>query len=172
MLLINDNATDAVTEAPGQAQHGLDENSAFRFLPSELAVKCRKLVESYHAMHGYGRLPDMLWHSDARDIIECNRELAQIFKAASRSRCAKRADDLFLLIATVIASIEALARDFAGWGKRFPAAKREAEELLIDFPQRRRTWFMDKYLYPSLDVHRDVTGALSVASADTTVVGN
>lgn len=172
MSLIDDSATDAGAQAVVQAEHGLDEYSTFRFVPRELAVKCRKLVDSYHAMHGYGRLPDMLWHSDARDIIECNRELTQIFKTASRSRCAKRANDLFLLIATVIVSVEALARDFAGWGKRFPAAKREAEELLIDFPQRPRAWFMDKYLYPSLDVHHELVGTLSSASADKAVVRN
>lgn len=172
MSLIDDNAIDAGSEAAAAANHGLGENSTFRFVPRELAAKSRKLVESYHAMHGYGRLPDMLWHSHGRDIIECNRELTRIFKTASRSRCAKRADELFLAIATVIVAVEILARDFAGWGKRFPAAKREAEELLIDFPQRQRVWFMDKYLYPSLDIHRELVGSLAPAPAEKASVRN
>lgn len=96
----------------------------FRFVPNELARKCRKLLESYHEIHGYARLPDMLWHSNARDIIECHRDLMQVFKNASKSRCAKRANDSFLLIATTIVSLEVLARDFAGWGRRFPAGRR------------------------------------------------
>jgi len=50
-----------------------------------------------------------------------------------------------------------LARDFAGWGKQFPAARRAAEELLVDYPLRQRVWFMDKYLYPSLGIQRDFT---------------
>jgi len=164
MSLVNDSVIDTGTQTADQADHGFDEASTFRFVPKELAVQCRKLVESYHAIHGYARLPDMLWHSDARDIVECHRDLTKIFKSASRSRCAKRADESFLLIATVIVSVEVLARDFAGWGKRFPAAKREAEELLVDFPQRQRVWFMDKYLYPSLDNHREIGGELAPAA--------
>ena len=51
-------------------------------------------------MYGYVGLPDMLWLSDARDIIECHADLAQLFKKASKSRGAKRANDSFLIIAT------------------------------------------------------------------------
>jgi hypothetical protein len=123
--------------------------SDFRFLPKELTAKCRKLVESYHAIHGFGCLPDMLWHSDARDIIECSRELSRIFKTASKSRCAKRANESLMLIATVVLSLEILARDFSGWGKRFWSAKRTAEGLLADFELKPRTWFLDQYLYPA-----------------------
>jgi hypothetical protein len=143
----------------------------FRFLPNELAAKCRALIETFHEMLGYGCLPDMLWHSDARDIIECDRELAQLFKNASKSRCAKRANDSLLLIATVVLSLEALARDFAGWGKRFPIAKREAERLLGGCLLRERVWLMDMYLYPSLGVHRELASALaSSLAAEQTMV--
>jgi len=170
MSLSDDSANDAAQAAV--ADRGFEETSTFRFVPRELAAKCRKLVESYHAMHGFGRLPDMLWHSGARDIIECDRDLMQIFKRASRSRNAKRADESFMLIATVIVSVETLARDFAGWGKRFPAAKREAEEILVDFPQRQRVWFMDKYLYPSLEMQRDLVGTLTPGTPEKAVVRN
>lgn len=160
MSLINDSVVDARSDRDGTTATQLDA-SAFRFVPRDLALKCRTLIESYHEMHGYGHLPDMLWHSDGRDIIECHRELARIFKNASKSRCAKRANDSLVLIATVVASIEILARDFAGWGKRFPAARREAEEMLADFPQSGRQWFMDKYLYPSLSTHRALVASLT-----------
>jgi hypothetical protein len=139
--------------------------SSFRFVPCELTSKCRKLIESYHAVYGYVGLPDMLWLSDARDIIEGHRDLALIFKKASKSRGAKRANDSFLLLATTIMSVEVLARDLSGWGKRFPAAKREADEVLGESAQLRRTWLMDLYLFPPLGVRRELTDALTLPAA-------
>lgn len=135
--------------------------STFAFVPSELARKCRRLIESYHAMNGFGCLPDLLWQSDARDVVECNRELAQIFKSASKTRRAKRANEALLQIATAVVSLEVLARDFAGWGKRFPDAKREAEALLGRLPSRQRIWLMDMYLYPPLGIHRELVNTLA-----------
>src|SRR5580700_11211096 len=95
----------------GEAKASLDtaadaaSASSFFFVPRELAVKCRRLIESYHAIYGYVSLPDMLWLSDARDIIEHDRELTRIFKRASRSRAAKQANDSLRQIATAIVSI-------------------------------------------------------------------
>jgi hypothetical protein len=161
MLQIGDAATkseDAITQADG----GIGVRSNFRFLPRELSIKCRKLIESYHAIHGYAGLPDMLWLSDARDIIECHGDLTKIFTTASKSRGAKRANDSFLAIATLVVSLEVLARDFAGWGRRFPAAKQTAEKLLRDYPERQqRAWLMDMYLYPSLGMRREFVNALT-----------
>ena len=136
----------------------------FKFVPRELSAKCRKLIESYHAIYGYVGLPDMLWLSDARDVIECDRELVQIFRKASKSRGAKRANDSFLHIATAIVSLEVLARDFADWGKRFPDAKQQAEKVLGDYPLRQRSWLMDLYLYPRLGVRREFAKELAPAS--------
>jgi hypothetical protein len=130
--------------------------SDFHFIPRELAAKTRKLIEGYHTIHGYGCLPDLLWHSDARDLIECNRDLMEIFKGASKSRGAKRANSSLLLIATIVFSVEVLARDFAGWGKRFATAKREAEKMLREIALRPHVWFMDRYLYPSPSTHREL----------------
>jgi hypothetical protein len=100
-----------------------------------------------------------------RDIIEGHRDLALIFKKASKSRGAKRANDSFLLLATTIMSVEVLARDLSGWGKRFPAAKREADEVLGESAQLRRTWLMDLYLFPPLGVRRELTDALTLPAA-------
>jgi len=161
MTTTNDIATDVENDAGRHADAGFGATSNFRFLPGELAVKCRALVESYHDMFGYGCLPDMLWHSAARDVIESDRGLAQLFKNASRSRYAKRANDTLLLIASIVVSLEMLARDFAGWGKRFPTLKREAETLLGGAPLRPRVWLMDMYLFPSSGVHRKFLSALA-----------
>jgi hypothetical protein len=154
---------DAIDEPAADAEAAT--SSSFRFVPRELTSKCRTLIESYHAIYGYVGLPDMLWLSDARDIIEANRDLSRIFKKASKSRGAKRANDSFLLIATAIVSLEVLARDFSGWGKRFPAAKREADKVLGESPQLRRTWLMDLYLFPPLGVRRHLTDALTLLAA-------
>jgi hypothetical protein len=146
-------ASPAAAQAP---DGGATPAPSFRFIPRELAIKCRRLIESYHAIYGYVGLPDMLWLSDARDVIKRDRELTRIFARAARSRAAKRANDSFLHIATTIVSLEVLARDFSGWGKRFPAAKREAEKVLERLPQLRRAWLMDLYFFPPVRVHREV----------------
>ena len=126
---------------------GSASDTNFRFVPNELAEKCRRLVESYHAMHGYSCLPDVLWRSDTRDFIACHRDLSYAFRTASKTRCARRANDGFVLIATVILSLEVLSRDCAGWGKRFPLAKRKADNLIVEFLPRPRVWLLDSYLY-------------------------
>ncbi len=154
MSLIDDATTDAGDSAGTQAQDRPGASSNFGFVPKELAGRCRALIESYHAMHGYGCLPDMLWQSDAHNFIERRDDLRRIFKDAAKSRRAKPANEWLTFIATTVVSLEALARDFAGWGKRFPAAKQQAERLLGDYPLGRHIWFMDLYLYPLAFHHR------------------
>ena len=166
MSTVSDIPIDTASDVEWQFGAAGSAPSNFRFLPSELVVKCRALIDSYHEMLGYGCLPDMLWQSDARDIIACDHELERLFKSASKSRCAKRANDAFRLIATVVVSLETVARDFAGWGKRFPNTKRDAERLLGGCALRERVWLMDMYLYPSLGIHREFASALAPSLAD------
>jgi len=160
MSLTINTAAEKPTRAAARTDGSREIDSKFSFVPRELAAKCRSLIESFHAMHRDLSLPDMLWLSDARDIVESDNDLAQMFKRASRSRGAKRAHDSFLMIATAIVAAEVLARDFAGWGKRFPSAKREAGDLFGGFPLRGRVWLMDLYLYPPLGVRRKLADAL------------
>lgn len=169
MSLISYDERDVGADAGRHADIGLDANITFRFLPTDLTAKCRGLLESYHAMYGYDGLPDMLWHSDGRDIIECHRDLAKIFKNASKSRCAKRANESFLLLASLIVSLEVLARDFGGWGKRYPAAKKKAELVMGEFLLNQRNWLMDRYLYPPVAVHREF--AATLVPAELALVG-
>ena len=125
----------------------------FRFVPHDVAEKCRRLIESYHAMHGYASLPDMLWHCGAQDFIESHRDFKYIFKNAAKQRAAKRANNGFVLIATTIIALEVLTRDFAGWGSRFPLAKRKAEHLVAEYLATPRVWLIDMYLYPQRHIH-------------------
>jgi hypothetical protein len=155
----------AATDSAPSADAGAPISSSFRFVPRDLAIKCRHLIESYHAIYGYVGLPDMLWLSDARDIIESHRDLMRVFTKASKARGAQRANASFLQIATTIVALEVLARDFSDWGKRFPAAQREAEKVLGGLPQLRRTWLMDLYLFPPLGVRREFADALTLPAA-------
>jgi hypothetical protein len=166
MLPVDETFTEASAN-PATAAEAAAPSPSFRFIPRELATKCQRLIESYHAIYGYVGLPDMLWLSDARDIIERDRELARIFKRATRSRTAKRANDSFLHIASTIVSLEVLARDFSGWGKRFPAAKGEAEKVFSRPSQVRRTWLMDLYFFPPLGVQRELGDSLNFYPTET-----
>ena len=161
-LLSGTTFDDPGKDARDDAEHfGSGELRSLQFVPRDLAFKCRKLVETYHDIYGCAGLPDMLWLSGGRDVIECHSALTRIFTKASKSRGAKRANDTFMLIATVIVALEVLARDYAGWGRRFPAAKREAENLLGDLPPGQRVWLMDWYLYPSLGVRPGFASTLA-----------
>jgi hypothetical protein len=120
--------------------------SEFAFVPEELSGQCRSLIESYHSVHGYCHLPDILWHADSRALIQSHKGLAMIFKKAAKERGVKRADAALLRVATIVMALEALARNFAKWGTRFPDGKKEAESLLGEPLIGRRVWFMDTYL--------------------------
>jgi hypothetical protein len=133
----------------------------FSFVPKTLASKCRRLIETYHAMNGYACLPDMLWQPELRDFIEMHKDFRQIFKRAATTRSAKKANDGFVLIATTILSLEVLASDFASWSARFPAAKRRAAAILQEYTINSRTWLMDRYLYPRSYINPAFINALS-----------
>ena len=131
---------------PDGAAHvgaGLD----FRFLPKELNERSQQLIESYHGVHGYAKLADLLWHAEIRQFIVFHDDLKAVFRKASIARSAKQANQGYVLIATVLLSLELLANDFAGWGKRFPFAKLRADSILREHLPNARTWLMDFYLY-------------------------
>ena len=121
----------------------------FSFVPTELAVKCRALVETYHTTHGYTSLPDLLWRSNMRHMIKRRRELGEIYRKACKARSAKHANNSFVLIATAILTLEVLARDIGGLGTQFPNGKQEANELLRISPLKPRIWLMDTYIEAS-----------------------
>lgn len=141
---------------------GVDECKSFEFVPRELAIRCRKMIESHHAKEGYAHLSDILWRSNARHIIEYSRDLTEIFKSASKSKYAKRSYERLLYLATVVVSLEVLARNFMDWGQQYPAARDEAEKILSEPVIHRLPWLMDVYLYPTFDTHRAVAKMLEL----------
>ena len=55
---------------PGEA-----ENVDFGFLPNSLISQCQALIESFHALHGYSCLPDILWKAGLGPFIEAHGQL-------------------------------------------------------------------------------------------------
>jgi hypothetical protein len=135
----------------------------FGFLPLELSARCLAVVEKYHDLHGYSCLPDMLWRSEMRKLIETHNELRQKFKRACKKRSAKQAYDSMKGIAATMLALEILVHDFAGWGKSFPDEKQVAEKLLPDSSFRRHIWLLDSYVYESSDTFQTASRALALA---------
>jgi len=106
------------------------------------------LIESYHEVHGYACLPDILWKSRLGPFIEKHRELRQCLRKASITRSAKKAHDGFVRIATTILSLEILASSFAGWGAIYPEAGEVACAILKRNARGQHMPLMEFYLYP------------------------
>jgi hypothetical protein len=124
------------------------ENLDLSFLPNSLAAQCRSLIESYHELHGYACLPDMLWKARLGPFIESHREFRQLLKKASTTRSAKKSSEGFVRIATTILSLEILASSFAGWSKIYPEAGSTAHAVLKRHSRSAHLPLMEFYLYP------------------------
>jgi hypothetical protein len=118
------------------------------FLPNALMTQCRSLIESYHEVHGFACLPDILWKSRLGPFIERHGELRQLLKKASTTRSAKKSHEGFVRIATTILSMEILASSFAGWGAIYPEAAAFARVVLKHRGYGQHMPLMEFYLYP------------------------
>jgi hypothetical protein len=133
------------------AESGDADRSEFAdlaFLPKHLTRQCRSLIESYHEVHGYACLPDILWKSRLGPFIEKHRELRQHLRKASTTRSAKKSHGGFVEIATAILSLEILASSFAGWGAIYPEAADAASSILKKNARGPHMPLMEFYLYP------------------------
>ena len=120
----------------------------FGFLPQNLRSQCRSLIESYHGLHGYGCLPDLLWKAGLGPFIETHREFRQLLKKASTTRSAKKSNEGFTQIATTLLSLEILASNFAGWSTIYPRAAFTTKSILKRHARPTSTPLMESYLYP------------------------
>jgi hypothetical protein len=124
------------------------EKLDFSFLPNSLTAQCRSLIESYHELHGYACLPDMLWKARLGPFIEKHREFSQLLKKASTTRSAKKSNQGFARIATTLLSLEILASSFAGWTAIYPEAGSMAQTILKRSGRSPHMPLMEFYLYP------------------------
>jgi hypothetical protein len=141
-----------------------DETESFdlSFLPKRLTAQCQGLIESYHELHGYTCLPDILWKARLGPFIENHREFRQILKKASTTRSAKKSNQGFVRIATTILSLEILASSFAGWSAIYPEAGLTAHALLKRYAQSPHMPLMEFYLYPPKYVSAAAIAALAL----------
>jgi hypothetical protein len=123
-------------------------NLDFSFLPNNLTAQCRSLIESYHELHGYNCLPDILWKARLGPFIETHREFRQLLRKASTTRSAKKSNEGFVRIATTILSLEILASSFAGWSAIYPEAGTRAQTILRRNARTPHMPLMEFYLYP------------------------
>jgi len=124
------------------------QNIDFSFLPENLIGQCRRLIESYHELHGYACLPDILWKARLGPFIQTHHQFRQLLRKASTTRSAKRSNEGFVQIATTLLSLEILASSFAGWSKIYPQAAERSQVILKRNMLRHLTPLMDFYLYP------------------------
>jgi hypothetical protein len=157
---------------PNQAEDGCRETRAcgsalratnFSFLPKDLLEKCRPFIIRFHEINGYSSLPDILWNPETGNLINSSAYLSQLFKAATSSRSAKRANDGLIGVATLILALEILATGAAGWGDRCPEARKRARAVWIEFAPSARPWLIQCYLYPDANPRRDAPTAVERA---------
>jgi hypothetical protein len=137
-------ANDAGLAALADKTEDLD----FSFLPKSLTAQCQSLIGSYHELHGYACLPDILWKARLGHFIEAHQEFRQLLRKASTTRSAKKSNEGFVLIATTILSLEILASSFAGWSAIYPEAGSTARAILQRKALSPHMPLMEFYLYP------------------------
>jgi hypothetical protein len=137
------------------------ESPDLKFVPADLCKQCRSLIESYHRVHGYASLPDLLWKSGLGPFIESHQELRQLLKLASTSRSAKKANEGFVQIASTILSLEILASSFAGWAGLYPDASLMARTQLQPLPSNQQMPLMAFYLYPPKQISSAAVATLA-----------
>ena len=124
------------------------ENFDPSFLPKSLTMQCQGLIESYHELHGYACLPDILWKARLGPFIQTHREFRQLLRKASTTRSAKKSNAGFVRIASTILSLEILASSFSGWSAIYPEAGSRAHAILKRNARSPHMPLMEFYLYP------------------------
>src|ERR1700730_16736102 len=141
---------------------GKTENFDFSFLPKTLTTQCQSLIESYHELHGYSCLPDILWKARLRQFIEAHREFSLLLRKASTTRSAKKSNESFVRIATAILSLEILASSFSGWSTIYPDAGSLAQAILLRNSRSPHMPLMEFYLYPPKYISSAAIAALAL----------
>jgi hypothetical protein len=137
------------------------ENCDLSFLPKSLTAQCQSLIESYHELHGYSCLPNILWKARLGPFIQAHREFRQLLRKASTTRSAKKSNEGFVRIATKILSLEILASSFAGWSAIYPEAGSMAHAILRRNARSLHMPLMEFYLYPPKYISSAAIAALA-----------
>ena len=73
---------DRANDSGSEPDTGRAEDADFSFLPKNLISQCQVLIESFHDLHGYSCLPDILWKARLGPFIETHEELRQQLRKA------------------------------------------------------------------------------------------
>jgi len=138
----------------------------FSFLPKDLLEKCTPFIIRYPELNGYSCLADILWHPEIRNFIEIEASFQRLFRKSTSSRSAKRANEGLVSIASIILAVEILSIGFAGWGNRYPAARKKAQALLEECVRGSRPWLIERYLYPQMNRGQQSLGAFAPLDAN------
>jgi hypothetical protein len=157
-----------------QAENGVSEDTPencadspdFGFLPQNLSVQCRSLIEGYHNLHGYSCLPDILWKAGLGPFIETHLQFRQLLRKASTTRSAKKSNDGFAQIATTLLALEILTSNFAGWATIYPQAGSTARSILKRHARGTHTPLMESYLYPPKYISSAAIATLALPTKD------
>jgi hypothetical protein len=122
------------------------DNIDFSFLPKALLKKCKLFIIRYHELNGFSSLPGLLRHPETSKLVESNFVLSQLLKESTSSRGAKRANEGFVSIATLILSTEILALELSCWARRYPTAHRKAQAVLAEHVPGSRARLTARYL--------------------------
>ena len=133
----------------------------FGFLRKSLISQCQVLIESFHDIHGYPCLPDILWKAGLGPFIETHWQFRQLLRKASTSRSAKKSNEGFVKIATTILSLEILASRFAGWSSIYPREASRSRAILKANARGPHTPLIEFYLYPPKYLNSAAVAALA-----------
>jgi hypothetical protein len=139
---------ESADDTDGAPDPGTIENIDFGFLPKSLTSQCQVLIESFHELHGYSCLPDMLWKAGLGPFIEGHEQLRQLLRKASTTRSAKKSNLDFVKIATTILALEILSSRFAGWSTIYPQPASRSRAIQTAHARGRHTPLIEFYLYP------------------------
>src|ERR1700737_2740353 len=148
-------------DAGHAALAGRTENFDFSFLPKYLTMQCQSLTESYHELHGYACLPNILWKARLGPFIETHQAFRQLLRKASTTRSAKKSNQCLVPIATTILSLEILASSCAGWSAIYPEAGSMAHAILRRNARSLHMPLMEFYLYPPKYISSAAIAALA-----------
>jgi hypothetical protein len=124
------------------------ESVDFSFLPKSLISQCQVLIESFHDLHGYSCLPDILWKAGLGPFIKTHAQLRHLLRKASTTRSAKKSNAGFAEIATTMLSLEILAGRFGGWSNIYPHEATKSQEILKTIARVAKNPLIEFYLYP------------------------
>jgi hypothetical protein len=153
---------EVANETASVAGDSKNENFDLSFLPKSLTTQCQSLIESYHDLHGYACLPDILWKARLAQFIEAHLEFRLLLRKASTTRSAKKSNESFVRIATKILSLEILASSFSGWSTIYPDAGSIAHAILLRNARSPHMPLMEFYLYPPKYISSAAIAALAL----------